>query len=351
MAANPAAWVVMITHYTFPVPAFQHRLARIAARAPGTWHLRGQPLWYVFPVTRARARAMTEKREAIRATYLVIGLNLLLLALKAKATSVSESFTVFSETVNSLTDVAASIAVLICVRVGRQEADAGHPFGHGRAEPIAGLIVALFAGIMGWEVIRRPLTTFGQPPESIYMGGWALPVLIVTVLTKAAAAWYLVSAASRLHSPALRASAVDCRNDVLVGLLAVTGVVLGAIHPLADLIVALAVGGYILYQAYEVGLENIRYLMGSRPDDKMLAEIHQVAARLPKVRDVADIKAHYVGNFIHVELAILVDPAMATQDSHDLAEATRAAVESIPAIECAFIHVEPGPAGVAQPPG
>src|SRR5690606_37641991 len=146
--------------------------------------------------------------QAVRATLFVIAINVLLLGLKGGASSMSASLTIFSETINSLTDVASSIAILICVHVGRQAADDNHPFGHTRAEPIAGLLTAIFAGIMGWEVLPRPFVALRSgTSQSVDAGPWALPVLLFTLVAKGGLAVYLFRLARHVASPALRASA------------------------------------------------------------------------------------------------------------------------------------------------
>ena len=278
---------------------------------------------------------------ARRATYVVLGGNVLLLLLKAWATTVSDSLAIFSETINSLTDVAASIAVLVSVRTASRAPDDRHPFGHSRAEPIAGLVVAIFTGIMGWEVLHSPLARLTGPAEPLYIGPYALPVLAFTFLLKAAMTWYLLRRARKVHSPALRASAIDCRNDMMVAVLAMIGVAAGNVSPAVDAVAALLIGGYIVYNAYAIGRENIDYLMGSTPSEELRQEIRARAAQIERVRDVRDLRAHYVGSFIHVELKVLIDGQLTTRDSHDIAERAQREVEDLPAIDRAFIHVEP----------
>lgn len=289
---------------------------------------------------------MPKSKLARRATYVVLAGNVLLLGLKAWATTVSDSLAIFSETINSLTDVAASIAVLISVRAASLAPDADHPFGHSRAEPIAGLVVAIFTGIMGWEVLHSPIDRLTGPVEPLYVGPYALPVLVFTLLLKAAMASYLLRRARKVHSPALRASAIDCRNDMLVALLAIVGVAAGNLHAAIDAAAALLIGGYIVFNAYAIGRENIDYLMGTTPSRELLEEISDRAARVSRVNGVRDVKAHYVGSFVHVELDVLIDGDLSTHESHAVAEQARGEVESLEAIDRAFIHVQP----VSPPP-
>jgi cation diffusion facilitator family transporter len=282
------------------------------------------------------------RSAAIRAAYVALGANLFLLVLKAGATNLSDSLTIFSETLNSLADVVSAVVVLLCVHWAWTRADENHPFGHRRAEPIAGLLVAIFTGILGYEVCKTAVVSLirGQPAENI--GLLPIVALCTTAVLKAVLWQFFVRRGRQLNSPAFRATAVDCRNDVLVAAQGLFAVVVAEFRlPLLDTIAALLVGGYILYGAYRIGVENIDYLMGRAPDTDMLERIRSAAAGIPGVRNVSRVHGHYVGTMIHVELTAHVDGALTTVESHDLCEATRAAVEAIEAIDRAFVHMSP----------
>jgi len=94
------------------------------------------------------------RQVAMRAAFVGIAANSCLLALKATASGLSDSLTIFSETLNSLSDVLSAVVILLCVRWAWMQADWNHPFGHRRAEPIAALIVSIFTAILGFEVCR-----------------------------------------------------------------------------------------------------------------------------------------------------------------------------------------------------
>jgi cation diffusion facilitator family transporter len=264
-----------------------------------------------------------------------------LLAVKTLATSFSDSLAIFSETINSLTDVVASIAVVLCVRMGARSADEDHPFGHRRAEPVAGLVVAIFTAIMGWHILQSTIPRFLGTHESVYIGPYPIPALLVTIITKLAMAWYLSRVGRQINSPALRASSVDCRNDVLVGGLALGGVLAGYRLPLFDSLAAAAVGIYVIYQAFQIGVENFNYLVGKAAEPELRKKIIEAAEKIPGVNRIGEVKAHYVGNFIQVELNATVDGQISTADSHEIAENIRSAVEAIDTVDYAFIHIEP----------
>jgi cation diffusion facilitator family transporter len=281
--------------------------------------------------------------------------NLLLLVLKASATGISDSLTIFSETLNSLSDFLGAIVIFIFVRWAHRKVDDDHPFGHHRAEPIAGLVLGLFSGILGIEVVRHAAIDLAQGAPHHHIGPWPALALTVAVIVKGGLAVYFRNLGRRLSSPAFRASAVDCRNDVFVGLQALVGVLLAQANlSVFDGISALLVGVYILYSAYVVAAENIDFLMGKAPDVTIHEEIRQTALDVKQVIGVEDIRAHYVGIYVHVELTVHVLGDLATSDSHQIAEEVRDAVEQLPTVGRAFVHIEPVPPsgdGHASPPG
>ncbi len=282
------------------------------------------------------------RRVAMRAAFVAIAANSCLLGMKAAASSLSDSLTIFSETLNSLSDVLSAVVILLCVRWAWMQADWNHPFGHRRAEPIAALVVSIFTAILGFEVCRSSVVHLwtGELPERI--GPYPIAALILTACVKGAMALYFGRRAGMLNSPALRATSVDCRNDVFIALQGLIGVLIAQYQlRMLDVIAAMIVGLYILYSAYRLGVENLDYLMGRAPDEKTMQTIRAAAEGVPRVRQVTDIKGHYVGTFVQVELTACVDGGLSTLDSHEIAEATRAAVEAVVNVDRAFVHIEP----------
>jgi cation diffusion facilitator family transporter len=147
-----------------------------------------------------------------------------------------------------------------------------------------------------------------------------------------------------LNSPALRATFIDCRNDVLVAGQGLIAVILAQYQlRMLDTVSALIIGLYILYSAYRVGMENIDYLMGKAPARDLLRRIQAAAEQVREVEEVDHVMGHYVGTFVHVELTARVDGLLSTADSHEVAEMTRVAVEAIENVDRAFVHIEPLP--------
>ncbi|MDH4226606.1 MAG: cation diffusion facilitator family transporter [Deltaproteobacteria bacterium] len=278
---------------------------------------------------------------AFWATIVNIGANAALFAVKLAAALLSGSVALLSEAFNSLTDTVSSIAIFICVRISDKEADEGHPFGHKRAEPIAGLVVAIFAGILGFEIIRTSIDKIVHQEKAV-VGAFALFVPLLTIVAKGAMSWYFRKVGREVRSPAIAASGVDSLCDVFVAVAALIGVV-GAwqgywwLDPAAGLVISI----WILITGYRIGMENIDYLMGKAPPPEMLSDIRTAARSVGGVRDINTVRAHYVGHFIHVEVHIEVDKALSTLDSHAIGKNTERELHKLPFIEKAFIHIDP----------
>ncbi len=285
------------------------------------------------------------RSAAMRATAVGMVANAFLLVLKGTASGLSDSLTIFSETLNSLADLLTAVVVLLCVRWAWMSPDEEHPFGHRRAEPLAGMFAAIFTGILGFEVCRTAIVDLWHGHTAAYIGWYPVVALCITAVLKAWLAVYFSRRGESLNSPAFRATAVDSRNDVLVALQALLAVVAAQMQlRTLDTIAALVVGVYILYSAHRVGMENLDYLMGRAPGPRMLNRIRTTADNVPGVCEVDNVLAHYVGTFVHVEFTARVDGSLSTTQSHDVAEAARAAVEAIGMVDRAFVHIEPMPA-------
>lgn len=282
-----------------------------------------------------------KSRIAFRATLIGLAGNIFLFAIKLIAGVISGSLALISDAINSLTDIFASIAIFICVRVSDKEADEGHPFGHHRAEPIAGLIVAILAGVLGFEVIRVSVERLISP-ETLSIGFLSLMVPIITIITKGVMAWHLKRVGELANSPAIKASAFDSFNDVFVSFVVLIGI-LGAQkgYNLMDSVAGFFISLWIIYTGYKIGVENIDYLMGRSPDREFMKLIEDATKGTIGVKSLNKIRAHYVGNFIHVEMHIAVDKNLSTFDSHAIGEEVERRLERFDAIEKAFVHIDP----------
>lgn len=281
------------------------------------------------------------KPVAFRATLINIAGNTALFVLKLVAGLLSGSIAIISDALNSLNDIAASVATFICVKISDKEADEGHPFGHSRAEPIAGLIIAVLAGILGFEVIRESAEKL-MSGNGVEIDYFTISVPLITMGAKGLMSWHFSRVGRLVNSPALKATAVDSMMDVVIAFAALIGI-LGAWYgyyffdPIAGFVISI----WIIYTGYRIGMENIAYLMGQAPPPGLMEEIKHCALKVGGVRAINTVRAHYVGNFIHVEIHIEVDKNLSTLESHAIGKNVERSVERIGSLEKAFVHIDP----------
>src|SRR5574337_184442 len=142
-----------------------------------------------------------------KATIIMVVCNVFLFAIKITAGLMSNSLAIISDAVNSFTDIISSVIIFFAVKTSSKQADEGHPFGHHRAEPIAGLIVAIFAGILGFEILHTSVFKLMEAHDH-KIGIQTIVVLLVSVGMKLIMSVYFKKVGRKINSPALLASAI-----------------------------------------------------------------------------------------------------------------------------------------------
>jgi len=267
-------------------------------------------------------------------------INLFLFVIKLIAGIFSNSLALLSDAFHSLSDVLASIAVFIAVKVGRKPADATHPFGHHRAEPLAGFVVALLTAILGFEVLTASFRRLVSPAITS-IGLFAFAVLFITIVTKIVMFVVFHKKGKEHNSPAVLASAIDARNDVFVSFIALIGI-FGAFigFPVVETIAAIVLAVILFIVAYKLGKTNVDYLMGHAPPPSLLKKIRSRVRTVKGVKLKA-VKAHYVGHFLHLEINIFVSKKLSLKKAHDLGDDVKVVVEQLDFVDNAFVHINP----------
>jgi cation diffusion facilitator family transporter len=280
-------------------------------------------------------------KEEKTATIITLLFNIFLFFLKLVAGFLSGSVAVISDSINSLTDSIVSLIIIFSVKVSRDKPDKDHPFGHHRAQPIAALIVAIFTAVVGFELAKFSIEKilFGKIQ---IVASVAIVALAITIAIKLGLFFYLSGIGKKANSPAIKASAIDARNDVLISSTAVVGVA-GSFFgfSLLDPIVALFISAYVIKAGYEIARENIDFLMGKSPPKELIQKICLKAKSVEGVIGLNDVYAHYIGTYIQVEVHIELDKAMSLTQAHNIAKQVEKEVESLGEVTNCFVHIDP----------
>lgn len=276
--------------------------------------------------------------------------NGLLAAAKGVVARLSGSSAVFSDAANSLSDVLYSLLMAGGLYLAQQPADENHPQGHSRFEPLVSLFITIMMSTAGFAAMRESVLRFLSGATAIEPG-WPTAVLAGSALVKVVM-YLLVGRIGRLaYSPAIRASARDNLADVLTSAAALLGV-WGSrfIHPLFDPAAGVVVSLWIFRTMWEILYENLGYLTGRGALPELTAQI-VAASSVPGVLGVHQVIADHVGPQLRVDIHIDVDGEMTLRQAHTIADQVQVQVEALPAVDLAFIHVEPAGSQSPASPG
>ena len=280
-----------------------------------------------------------EKKEKL--SLLAITVNVLLFALKMFAYISSGSIAILSDSFNSLLDILSSVAIFFAVKISSKKADYDHPFGHRSAEPIAGFIMAIFAAILGFEVIKdATLSLFTTRDVEITVITFI--IMSTAIALKAVIFVLFYNYARKVNSPAIKASSMDYRNDIIVSSMVIIGnmiVYLG--FKIIDSFIAMIIGGFIIYSGVKIGIENMGFLMGKKPSEKIIERLKNIALSIEGVKALNDVKARYLGSYIQIEMHIEVDKRISTEKSHSIAKEVQRKLLEDEMVDFCFVHVDP----------
>lgn len=285
-------------------------------------------------------------REAILITLFGVGVNAALGAGKLVGGWLGNSFALLSDAANSLGDVTVSLGVLYALWLAQRPPDKEHPYGHTRAEGIAGLTVAILvsvaAGFIGWEAIRQ----LGQEQE--VPARWTIAIAAVNLVVKEGLYQFSRRVGHRTGSMAIAATAWDHRADalcsavVLVGLLA--AVYGGAAWAAADEIAALAVAAAVIYSGVRLFVHAARELMDMQADKEIVDQVRDSAADVAGVRGVETLWVRKSGLEYFADIHVEVDADLSVAEGHRIGhEVKDELLRSYPQLRDVLVHVEPYP--------
>ncbi|BAH44619.1 conserved hypothetical membrane protein [Brevibacillus brevis NBRC 100599] len=282
----------------------------------------------------------SDLKQGERGAWVSIFAYIFCSVLKIGVAYVTASEALMADGLNNSTDVVASIAVLIGLRIARKPPDNDHPYGHFRAETISALVASFIMLFVGVQVITNAVPSLFDPKNSApdLLAGWtALATAVIMLFVYR----YNKKLAIKTNSQALDAAAADNRSDAFVSIGTFIGVA-GAQFQLhwLDPLAAFVVGLIILKTAWDIFREATHRLTDGF-DESDLADLRATISSISGVRDISDIKARYHGSSVLVDVVIHVDPGLNVVESHTITEKIEEQMRKIHRINAVHIHIEP----------
>ncbi|MBP6444463.1 MAG: cation transporter [Gemmatimonadales bacterium] len=288
--------------------------------------------------------ARLPQREGIGTARLGVLVNLMLAIFKGLAGILGNSYALIADAVESVADIAGGLVVWGGLSVAARDADHDHPYGHGKAEPLATAAVGLMLlgaalGIM-LEAVREMLIPH-RPPAP-----FTLAVLVGVVIVKETLFRRVLRAAAVDNSGTVHADAWHHRSDAITSGAAFVGISAALLGgkgwEWCDEAAAIVAAFVILANGVRIIRPAIHELMDGAPEEKFLAAVSQAAMETPGVRHIEKLRARRVGTQFDVDLHVQGDPALTLHEAHILSGIVKGRIRSsVPAVCHVLVHMEP----------
>lgn len=285
----------------------------------------------------------TRKKTGRKAVTVAISGNILLTIFNFVVGILSGSTALVAEAAHTLSDVITSMITAVGFRIGLKPPDSEHPYGHGRAEPLVGLVIVVFLVFIAYEIISEAYS------KLLLMGSLAPPdwtaalMAIIGIAVNIIMTRYMMNVGKKINSPAIIADAQHQKVDVFSCAAIVVGVVgsnMGLL--ILDPLVAVLIAVLVLKIAFDVGKENINNLMGKVPSTDLIVEITKAGTSVKGVKGMHDIKVNYMGPNASVDLHITVDPELSLRNAHKIAhQVEKSVINRVDIVSIVYVHVCP----------
>lgn len=283
-----------------------------------------------------------------RIALLGMAINVVLAAAKISAGLLGNSYVLIADGIESALDIAGSVVIWGGLKVAARPPDATHPYGHGKAEPVAAAVVA-------FGVIAAAIGLAVQSTREIFVphhapAPFTLVVLVVVILIKEILYRSVIRLGRNVESTAVQTDAWHHRSDALTSVAAFIGIVIALLGgegwESADDWAALFACGLIAFNGYRLLSPALHEIMDTAPRGDLNETIRAAAAGVDGVVEVEKCLVRKMGLNFYVDLHVRVDGAISVKDGHDIAHDVKGAIRRTePRIADVLVHVEPATPG------
>jgi cation diffusion facilitator family transporter len=282
-------------------------------------------------------------KRSLKATFLGMAVNAVLSALKFAAGVAGHSHALIADAVESSADILSSVVVWRALVVAAEPADREHPYGHGKAEPLAAATVAIMLMLAAGGIMltsARDLALSQQTPPRAF----TLLVLIAVVVVKEVLFRFVAREAGSVQSIVVYADAWHHRSDAVTSLAAAMGITLALMGvSFADDAAAILAGSIIAWNGWKLLRPALNELMDAAPNAALVAQIKTAASKVGGVQRIEKCIVRKAGFEYFVDMHVEVDPELTVRQAHGIAHLVKDSVrEAMPSVHDVLVHIEPG---------
>lgn len=283
-------------------------------------------------------------RRTLRATFIGLAVNVVLAGVKLFAGLAGHSHALVADAVESFADVFSAIIVWRGLVIAHEPADEDHPYGHGKAEPLAAAFVSVMLLLAATWIAYRSFTEIAHPHT--VPAPFTLGVLVAVVLIKETLFRFVLREAHAVDSSAVKSDAWHHRSDAITSVAAGIGITIALLggpgFEAADDWAAIAAACVIAFNGWRLLRLAINELMDRAPGGNLIHEVRRVAGVISGVQGVEKCFVRKMGYHYYVDIHVEVDPQMTVEHSHTIAHAVKDKLrEEFPSVRDVLVHIEP----------
>lgn len=287
----------------------------------------------------------SRNKQVLQAARIGIGIRLAIILFEFIGVLFTHSSALFTDAIASLMDVFSTVFLIFCVRMAKRPPNENYPFGHGRYEPLGGLLLGIFLSIMGAVLLIQQLFGFTQE-ETVKIHSFAWIFSLVAMVLLEVCYHIVLYVAKKQNSSALLAEAMHYRVDSLTSFVATIALIAAFYggdwsgwldHAGAILIAVLMIG-----MGFYAAMENFHQIMDRTPDENFFKKVRAAALSVRGVKETEKIRIQSYGPDAHVDIDIEVDPHLSVDLAHQISQQVRAEIQKTwPAVRDVTVHIEP----------
>lgn len=288
--------------------------------------------------------ADAQHQRSLYVTLLGLVANIVLAAVKMAAGLIGHSYALVADAVESFGDVASSIIVWRGLVVAAEPADADHPYGHGKAEPMAAAVVSSFLLLAAGGIIWQAMQKIQGPPTA--PAPFTLIVLLAVVFIKEGLYRFTSRVARESGSAILEADAWHHRSDAITSLASAIGISVSLLggpgFEKADAVAAILAALLIAWNAWRMLSPAVDELMDRAPAEDIRMQMTRVALEVSGVDEVEKCFVRKMGRHLYVDMHVEVSPSMTVVAAHEIAHQVKDRIrEKMPVVRDVLVHIEP----------
>lgn len=283
-------------------------------------------------------------KQILRASYVSVIGNGVLSAAKIIAGALSGSFAVISDGIDSASDVAMSVVMIVTAKIMGRKPNRKYVYGYAKAELIATKILSMLIFFAGAEMFVSAIRNLFSEQERILPGRLAIYVTVASILCKLLLSLYQTATGRKTGSSMLIANGINMRNDVVISLSVLVGLFFSFVLelPILDSVTALLVSCFIVWSAVRIFMDSNTELMDGVKDVTVYQKIFDAIEKVDGIKNTHRVRSRSIGNKYMITLDVEADGNMTLNQAHALTiEVEQRIRESIPEVYDIVVHIEP----------